>query len=103
METINIIDKEKEIKDKEKQNAISRQAELFTNSVISTETTKNWNTIFDQQRQILSLYAAQTDLNLDMMKREKKREAQHRDEIERLKDQIESLAQQVGRLSKNNK
>jgi hypothetical protein len=42
-------------------------------------------------------------LNLDMMKREKKREAQHRDEIERLKDQIESLAQQVGRLSKNNK
>lgn len=39
-------------------------------------------------------------LNLDMMKREKKREKQHQDEVNQLKDQIERLAQLVGKMSK---
>jgi ubiquinone biosynthesis protein UbiJ len=93
METINIIDKEKE-------DQIKDQARNFANSVISQSYHDNWQTIYEQQREILSMTEGQSQINLDMMKREKKREAQHRDEVNQLKDQVERLAQLVGKLSK---
>jgi len=72
----------------------------YTNKVIGVD---DFTEISSLKYSLLMEQEKRAYLNLDMMKREKKREAQHRDEIERLKDQIESLAQQVGRLSKNNK
>lgn len=95
METMNIIDKEKEAQ-------IKNQAAQYANEVISTEATLNWSVIYNLKREVLSMTEGQSQINLDMMKREKKREKQHQEEIEKLKNQIESLAQQVGRLSKNN-
>jgi hypothetical protein len=95
METINIIDKEKEAQ-------IREQAKQYANSEISTDPHTNWMTIYTLKREVLSMTEGQSQINLDMMKREKKREKQHQEEIEKLKNQIESLAQQVGRLSKNN-
>jgi len=96
METINIIDKEKEAK-------IRDEATAYANDVISTAPHDNWMQIYTLKREVLSMTEGQSQINIDMMKREKKREKQHQEEIEKLKNQIESLAQQVGRLSKNNK
>jgi len=93
METINIIDKEKE-------EAIKAQARHYTNSVISQDYHDNWQTIYELQREVLSMTEGQSQINLDMMKREKKREKQHQDEVNQLKDQIERLAQLVGKMSK---
>ena len=93
METINIIDKEKE-------DQIKDQARNFANSVISQDYHDNWQIIYEQQREILSMTEGQSKINLDMMKREKKREKQHQEEVNQLKEQVERLAQLVGKLSK---
>ena len=93
METINIIDKEKE-------DQIKDQARNFANSVISQSYHDNWQTIYEQQREILSMTEGQSQINLDMMKREKKREKQHQEEVDQLKEQVERLSQLVGKLSK---
>jgi len=93
METINIIDKEKEAQ-------IREEATAYANDVISTDPHTNWMTIYNLKREVLSTYAMQSQLNMDMMKREKKREKQHQEEVNQLKEQIERLAQLVGKMSK---
>ena len=93
METINIIDKEKE-------KAIKDEACSYANDVISTYSQTNWLTIYNLKREVLSMTEGQSQINMEMMKREKKREKQHQEEVNQLKEQVERLAQLVGKLSK---
>jgi len=93
METINIIDKEKEAQ-------IKREAKRYADSVISDDLTSNWDEIYNLKREILSMTEGQSQINMEMMKREKKREKQHQEEVDQLKEQIERLAQLVGKMSK---
>jgi len=93
METINIIDKEKEAQ-------IREEATQYANDVISGTLSDNWMQIYTLKREVLSMTEGQSQINLDMMKREKKREKQHQEEVDQLKEQIERLAQLVGKMSK---
>jgi len=93
MEKINIIDKEKEAQ-------IKREAKRYADSVISDDLTPNWDEIYNLKREILSMTEGQSQINMEMMKREKKREKQHQEEVNQLKEQIERLAQLVGKMSK---
>lgn len=93
METINIIDKEKEAK-------IRDEATAYANDVISTAPHDNWMQIYTLKREVLSMTEGQSQINMEMMKREKKREKQHQEEVDQLKEQIERLAQLVGKMSK---
>jgi len=95
METIQIIDKEKE-------EAIREQAKLYTNSEISTDTHTNWMTIYRLKREVLSMTEGQSQINLDVMKREKKREKQHQEEVEKLNAEITELKEVIQRKSKPN-
>jgi len=93
METINIIDKEKEAQ-------IRYEATQYANDVISGTLSDNWMQIYNLKREILSMTEGQSQINMEMMKREKKREKQHQEEVDQLKEQIERLAQLVGKMSK---
>jgi len=95
METIQIIDKEKE-------EAIKEEARLYANSVISTGEIDNWTQIYNLKREVLSMTEGQSQINLDMMKREKKREKQHQEEVEKLNKEIAELKEVIQRKSKPN-
>jgi len=95
METINIIDKEKEAQ-------IKLEAMQYAKDIFSIDAKTNLETIYNLKREVLSTYAMQSQINLDMMKREKKREKQHQEEIEKLNKEIAELNEIIQRKSKPN-
>jgi len=90
METINI-------KDELKMLELQNKALEYTRRVIGIN---DFDEIYNLMLSLLNKEEDIAALNLDMMKREKKIEKDHEKEVEQLKEQIERLAQLVGKLSK---
>jgi len=86
-----------QIKDELKMLELQNKALEYTRRVIGIN---DFDEIYNLMLSLLNKEEDIAALNLDMMKREKKREKQHQEEVNQLKEQIERLAQLVGKMSK---
>jgi len=81
----------------------SRIIELQTEALEYTKRVigrNDWDEIYNLKKELLMREENAACFNQVIMQREKKREKQHQDEVYQLKDQIERLAQLVGKMSK---